>query len=149
MCFTSGTTGNSKGVTYSHRALVLHAMAFSLPDALAISQHDVVMALAPMFHANAHGVPHVAVMLGSKIVLPGRQLDAPSVLDLFHSEQVTFATGVPPVWTTISEALEATPRRWKLAPAMRGFVGGPAMPDPLSRTLDMQALHPIPNTAHS
>src|SRR5262249_60022489 len=74
MCFTSGTTGNSKGVTYSHRALVLHALAFSLPDALAISQHDVVMALAPMFHANAHGVPHVAVMLGTQIVPSRRPL---------------------------------------------------------------------------
>jgi len=143
MCFTSGTTGNSKGVTYSHRALVLHALAFSLPDALAISQHDVVMALAPMFHANAHGVPHVAVMLGSKIVLPGRQLDAASVLDLFHSEQVTFATAVPTVWTTISEALESHPGRWKLAPGMRGFVGGTAVPESLVRRLDKQGIRLI------
>ena len=76
MCFTSGTTGNSKGVLYSHRALILHALAFSLPDAFCVSQHDVAMALAPMFHANAHGLPHVAIMLGCKLVMPGRQLDA-------------------------------------------------------------------------
>lgn len=136
MCFTSGTTGNSKGVVYSHRAIVLHAMAFSLPDALAVSQHDTVMALAPMFHANAHGVPHVSVMLGCKMVLPGRQLDPVSVLDLFASEQVTFATAVPTVWTTIAEALEQNPGRWKLAPGLRGFVGGTACPEALMRKLD-------------
>lgn len=143
MCFTSGTTGDAKGVLYSHRALVLHALAFALPDVLAISQHDVVMALAPMFHANAHGLPHVAVMLGSKMVLPGRQLDATSILDLFHSEQVTFATAVPTVWTTISEALEQHPGRWKLAPGIRGFVGGTAVPESLMRKLDRQGLRLI------
>src|SRR5262249_58152100 len=95
---------------------------------------------APMFHANAHGVPHVAVMLGSKIVLPGRQLDAASVLDLFHSEQVTFATAVPTIWTTISEALESHPGRWKLAPGMRGLVGGTAVPESLMRKVDKQGL---------
>ncbi|HEY6309070.1 MAG TPA: long-chain fatty acid--CoA ligase [Candidatus Angelobacter sp.] len=140
MCFTSGTTGNAKGVLYSHRAVVLHALAFALPDSLAISQRDVVMALAPMFHANAHGLPHVAVMVGCKMVLPGRQLDAPSVLDLFQSEQVTFATAVPTVWTTIAEALEQNPGRWKLASGIRGFVGGTAVPESLVRRLDKQGL---------
>ena len=143
MCFTSGTTGNSKGVVYSHRAIVLHALAFSLPDALAISQHDTVMALAPMFHANAHGVPHVAVMLGCKMVLPGRQLDACSILDLFASEQVTFATAVPTVWTTISEALAKNPGRWQLASGLRGFVGGTACPEALMRRLDQQGVRLI------
>jgi acyl-CoA synthetase (AMP-forming)/AMP-acid ligase II len=140
MCFTSGTTGNAKGVLYSHRALALHALAFALPDSLGISQRDVVMALAPMFHANAHGLPHVAVMVGSKMVLPGRQLDACSVLDLFDSEQVTFATAVPTVWTTIAEALEQNPGRWKLAPELRGFVGGTAVPESLVRKLDKHGL---------
>jgi fatty-acyl-CoA synthase len=143
MCFTSGTTGNAKGVLYSHRSLVLHALAFALPDSLDISQHDVVMALAPMFHANAHGLPHVAVMLGCKMVFPGRQLDPPSVLDLFHSEQVTFATAVPTVWTTIAETLEQNPGRWKLAPGIRGFVGGTAVPESLVRRLDRQGLRLI------
>jgi fatty-acyl-CoA synthase len=143
MCFTSGTTGNSKGVLYSHRALVLHALAFALPDVLAISQHDVAMALAPMFHVNSHGLPHVTMMLGAKIVLPGRHLDAVSILDLFHSEQVTFATAVPTVWTTIAEALEQNPGRWKLAPGMRGFVGGTAVPESLMRKLDQLGLRLI------
>ena len=143
MCFTSGTTGNSKGVLYSHRALVLHALAFSLPDSFCVSQHDVAMALAPMFHANAHGLPHVAIMLGCKLVLPGRQLDPQSVLDLFSSEQVTLATAVPTVWAGILEALEKEPRRWKLAREFRGFVGGTAVPEALVRKLDQRGLRLI------
>jgi fatty-acyl-CoA synthase len=143
MCFTSGTTGNSKGVLYSHRALVLHALAFSLPDAFCVSQHDVAMALAPMFHANAHGLPHVAIMLGCKLVLPGRQLDPQSILDLFSSEHVTLATAVPTVWAGILEGLEKDPGRWKLAPAFRGFVGGTAVPEALVRKLDQHGLRLI------
>ena len=143
MCFTSGTTGNSKGVLYSHRALVLHALAFSLPDAFCVSQHDVAMALAPMFHANAHGLPHVAIMLGCKLVLPGRQLDPQSILDLFSSEHVTLATAVPTVWAGILEGLEKDPGRWKLMPAFRGFVGGTAVPEALVRKLDQHGLRLI------
>jgi fatty-acyl-CoA synthase len=143
MCFTSGTTGNSKGVLYSHRALILHALAFSLPDAFCVSQHDVAMALAPMFHANAHGLPHVAIMLGCKLVLPGRQLDPQSILELFSSEQVTLATAVPTVWAGILECLEKDPGRWKLAPEFRGFVGGTAVPESLVRKLDQRGLRLI------
>jgi fatty-acyl-CoA synthase len=143
MCFTSGTTGNSKGVMYSHRALILHALAFSLPDSFCVSQHDVAMALAPMFHANAHGLPHVAIMLGCKLVLPGRQLDPQSILDLFSSEQVTLATAVPTVWAGILEALEKEPGRWKLAREFRGFVGGTAVPEALVRKLDQRGLRLI------
>src|SRR5260370_21348205 len=77
------------------------------------------------------------------MVFRGRQLDAASVLDLFDSEQVPFATGVPTVWTTISEALEANPSRWKLAPGMRGFVGGTAVPETLVRKLDKQGIRLI------
>jgi fatty-acyl-CoA synthase len=143
MCFTSGTTGNSKGVLYSHRALVLHALAFALPDAFCVSQHDVAMALAPMFHANAHGLPHVAIMLGCKLVLPGRQLDPQSVLELFHSEQVTLATAVPTVWAGILECLEKEPERWRIVPQFRGFVGGTAVPESLVRKLDQRGLRLI------
>ena len=143
MCFTSGTTGNSKGVLYSHRALVLHALAFALPDAFCVSQHDVAMALAPMFHANAHGLPHVAVMLGCKLVLPGRQLDPQSILELFHSEQVTIATAVPTVWAGVLECLEKDPQRWQIVPAFRGFVGGTAVPESLVRRLDQHGMRLI------
>ncbi|HEX4603453.1 MAG TPA: AMP-binding protein, partial [Candidatus Angelobacter sp.] len=128
---------------YSHRALILHALAFSLPDSFCVSQHDVAMALAPMFHANAHGLPHVAIMLGCKLVLPGRQLDPQSILDLFSSEQVTLATAVPTVWAGILEALEKDPDQWKLAAAFRGFVGGTAVPEALVRKLDQRGLRLI------
>jgi fatty-acyl-CoA synthase len=101
------------------------------------------MALAPMFHVNSHGLPHVAMLLGAKMVLPGRHLDAVSILDLFHSEQVSFATAVPTVWTTIAEALDQNPGRWKLAPGMRGFVGGTAVPESLMRKLDSLGLRLI------
>jgi fatty-acyl-CoA synthase len=98
-----------------------------------------------MFHANAHGLPHVAIMLGCKLVMPGRQLDAHSILDLFSSEQVTLATAVPTVWAGILEALEKAalekePARWKIAPKFRGFVGGTAVPEALVRKLDARGL---------
>jgi fatty-acyl-CoA synthase len=143
MCYTSGTTGAPKAVVYSHRSLVLHAMNFSLPDVCCISQRDTLMALAPMFHVNAHGVPLSAVMAGAKLVFPGRYLDAESILDLFESEQVTFASAVPTVWLGILQALDSNPRRWKLAPHMHGMAGGSAVPESLLRELD---LHGIPIT---
>lgn len=140
MCYTSGTTGTPKGVVYSHRALVLHAMNFALPDVCCISQHDVLMALAPMFHVNAHSVPLTGVMTGAKLVFPGRYLDPESVLDLFESEQVTFASAVPTVWLGILQALESQPGRWKLAPRMHGMSGGSAVPESLLRGLDRQGI---------
>jgi fatty-acyl-CoA synthase len=136
MCYTSGTTGKPKGVLYSHRALVLHSFAFALPDAFSVGQKDVLMALAPMFHANSHGIPYVGVMLGAKLVLPGPHADAESLLELFQSEQVTVTTGVPTVWLRILEGLEKDPGRWKLSPKLRGLVGGSAPPESMIRGLD-------------
>jgi fatty-acyl-CoA synthase len=143
MCFTSGTTGNSKGVVYSHRALVLHSFAEGLVDTFGISQEDTILPVAPMFHANAWGIPHSAAMMGAKLVLPGPHVDAESLLDLIESERVTLACGVPTVWIGILSALEKHPGRWKFAGPVRLACGGSAPPEPLIRALDRFGLRII------
>jgi len=144
MCYTSGTTGTPKGVLYSHRSLVLHSFGVALADAFGTSQRDVSLLVVPMFHANAWGLPFVCAMLGSKIVLPGPFYDAESLLDLFESEQVTYAAGVPTVWMCILDALEKNPGRWKLAQGVRMTVGGAAAPESMIRrfaTLGLEVCH--------
>src|SRR5882672_2115449 len=89
MCFTSGTTGSSKGVVYSHRALVLHSFAESMVDSMGLSHCDTVLPVAPMFHANAWGLPYTCAMVGARLVLPGPNVDAESILDLMMQERVT------------------------------------------------------------
>ena len=136
MCFTSGTTGFSKGVIYSHRALVLHSMAEAMTDSFGISQRDTVMPVAPMFHANAWGLPYTCVMVGARMMLPGPNVDAESVLDLMVQERVTLACGVPTVWLGVLQALEASPGRWKFSWPVRIACGGTAPPEHLIRGLD-------------
>ncbi len=136
MCFTSGTTGSSKGVIYSHRALVLHSFAEAMVDSMGLSHCDTVLPVAPMFHANAWGLPYTCAMVGARLVLPGPNVDAESVLDLMMQERVTFAGGVPTVWMGVLQALEANPTRWKLSKAIRLACGGSAPPEQLIRGLD-------------
>ncbi|PYU26637.1 MAG: long-chain fatty acid--CoA ligase [Acidobacteria bacterium] len=136
MCYTSGTTGDPKGVVYSHRALVLHSMALAMADSLAFSHNDSVMPVVPMFHANAWGFPYVATMVGAKQVLPGPYLDAESLLDLCQREQVTLATGVPTVWMAVCAELDKNPRHWRVAPGLRLAVGGSAPAESLIRRFD-------------
>jgi fatty-acyl-CoA synthase len=140
MCFTSGTTGFSKGVIYSHRALVLHSFACAMADAFAISQHDIVLPVAPMFHANAWGIPYAGVMVGARLILPGPCLEPESVLDLMEQEHVTVAAGVPTVWLGVRSALERNPGRWKFS-SVRIVCGGTAPPVGLMRALDKLGLH--------
>jgi len=140
MCYTSGTTGNSKGVIYSHRALVLHSLAEAGTDSFAVSHHDTVLPVAPMFHANAWGLPYTCVMTGARLILPGPNVDAESVLDLIDQEHVTIACGVPTVWLGVLSALEKNPGRWKRSSPVRIVCGGTAPPERLMRALDKHGL---------
>jgi fatty-acyl-CoA synthase len=141
MCFTSGTTGCSKGVVYSHRALVLHSFACGLREVFGLHQFDTVLPVAPMFHANAWGLPFACTMLGSRLVLPGPNVDAESILGLLMTERVTVACGVPTVWIGVLEALEKNPGRWKFAVPVKIVCGGTAPPLELMRRLDRFGLH--------
>ena len=136
MCFTSGTTGFSKGVIYSHRALVLHSFACGLGEVFGMSLSDTILPVAPMFHANAWGLPFACTMLGARMVLPGPNVDPESVLDLMASEHVSIACGVPTVWIGVLEALEKNPGRWKFDVPVRVVCGGTAPPLELIRRLD-------------
>jgi fatty-acyl-CoA synthase len=136
MCFTSGTTGFSKGVIYSHRALVLHSFACGLNEVFGLSLNDTVLPVAPMFHANAWGLPFATTMLGARQVLPGPNVDPESVLDLMVNERVTVSCGVPTVWIAVLDALEKNPGRWKFDSPIRIVCGGTAPPLELIRRLD-------------
>ena len=143
MCYTSGTTGRPKGVVYSHRSLVLHALILAGADVLALSSRDTVLDVVPMFHANCWCHPFVCTMVGAKQVYPGPHLDPESVLDLLAGERVSFTAGVPTIWTGVMQALEAAPERWSLVPGMRVLTGGTAAPESLLRALADRGMRPL------
>ncbi len=126
ICYTSGTTGNPKGVLYSHRSTLLHTLASALPDALNASARDVILPVVPMFHVNAWGLPYVAAMTGAKIVYPGPHLDGKSLHELFESEKVTFSAGVPTVWQGLLTYMEAN--NLQFSTMNRTVIGGSACP---------------------
>ena len=125
LCFTSGTTGAPKGVTYTHRSSFLHTLRILQVDVMAISGRDTVLAMVPMFHANAWGLPFALPAVGGKLVLPGRQADGASLAQLIANEGVTIAVGVPTVWLGLVEHLEAT--GGDLPSLKRIIVGGAPM----------------------
>ena len=141
MCFTSGTTGFSKGVIYSHRSLVLHSLAESAVDAFALGHNDTILPVAPMFHANAWGIPFTVVMTGAKLLLCGPNVEPEGLLDWMVAERVTVASGVPTVWIGVLDALEKHPGRWRFDRGVRIISGGTAPPMELIRRLDGYGIH--------
>ncbi len=126
MCYTSGTTGNPKGVLYSHRSTLLHAFAGAMPDALNISARDSVLPVVPMFHVNAWGLPYSAAMTGCKLVFPGPAMDGKSIYELIEAEGVTFAAGVPTVWQMLLTHMKAG--NLHFGSLKRTVIGGSACP---------------------
>src|SRR3954467_9084558 len=126
MCYTSGTTGNPKGVLYSHRSNVLHSMMAAMPDAMNVASRDVVLPVVPMFHANCWGLALTSPMLGAALVMPGGKLDGPSIYELLDTYKVTFTAAVPTVWLMLLQDLEKTGN--KLPHLKRVVIGGSACP---------------------
>ena len=131
LCYTSGTTGNPKGVLYSHRSTVLHAYSSMSADALGVSSQGAVLPVVPMFHVNSWGIPYSATMAGAKLVLPGAALDGASVFELLDKEKVTLTLGVPTVWLGLLHYCEKENK--KLVHLEKAVIGGSAAPEAMIR----------------
>ncbi len=136
LCYTSGTTGHPKGVLYSHRSNVLHAMAHVAPDFFNISSHDSVMPVVPLFHANSWSLGFSAPMAGARLVMPGAKLDGPSLHELLETERVTMTAAVPTVWLALLDHLNRT--RGRLTTLKRVAIGGSACPRAMTEAFEKQ-----------
>jgi fatty-acyl-CoA synthase len=138
MCYTSGTTGDPKGVVYSHRSMVLHSMAACLVDSLGVSEADVILPVVPMFHANAWGLCQAAVLAGAELVFPGPDLTPQAISNLILTEGITLAAGVPTVWLGARPLLAGKPHH------LRAIVcGGSAVPRSLSEAYRVEIGLPL------
>jgi fatty-acyl-CoA synthase len=133
LCYTSGTTGHPKGVLFSHRSTVLHAMATCLPDAKGYSAQSVVLPIVPMFHVNAWGIPYAAPLVGAKLVFPGAGLDGKSLYELFERERVDCSAGVPTVWLGLIQYMKQNDLQFSTLE--RTTIGGAACPPAMMQTL--------------
>ncbi|MCP3059691.1 long-chain fatty acid--CoA ligase [Myxococcus sp. K38C18041901] len=128
LCYTSGTTGNPKGVLFSHRSITLHTLVCCMKDLTGIGEADSVLPVVPMFHAAAWGLPFDALLTGARMVMPGPHLDPPSLLELMAAEKVTVAGGVPTIWLGILALLDQDPKKWDLSAMRTMLIGGSAAP---------------------
>ncbi|MFO1398706.1 MAG: 3-(methylthio)propionyl-CoA ligase [Burkholderiales bacterium] len=139
LCYTSGTTGNPKGVLYSHRSTVLHSFAVCMVDGLGFSAKETALLVVPMFHVNAWGTPYAGAMSGAKLVMPGPGLDGKSVYELMRDEKVTLALGVPTVWLMLFNHVDAAKLDPKADLALaRVVIGGSAAPRAMCERFERQ-----------
>lgn len=143
LCYTSGTTGNPKGVLFSHRSTVLHSYAICASDSIGISNQETILPVVPMFHVNAWGIPYAAAMCGAKMVMPGARLDGASIYELLESEQVTISLGVPTVWMMLLNYMKENDKQ--LSSMQRTVIGGSAAPRSMieifEKTYDVRVIH--------
>lgn len=136
LCYTSGTTGDPKGVLYSHRSMYLHTMGENQAGALGVREDDVVLPVVPQFHAMAWGLPYACAMAGADVVMPGPHLQPEPLAELIESERVTIAAGVPTIWTGLYHELKDNPRDISRIRAL--VVGGSAMPRALIKSYEQE-----------